>query len=220
MLNIQNIFDQSNKRNYICIKLKTQNDINMRRIITMICLIVAGYTQVSAQQLYKKVYDNAIAVVNNAKSTDEQIQINQFKVTAMNYMTSQIKKSGKEQDSYFYDSQAVNMASFITDFETNVMKARAMSTAKRLQVIEIYRDALLTATSMTKLHSPRSALTPTGKKHTKLQHRKSRNYSNKDIPNRMAIKSHSVSFLSRHDKSKRQPQQSSHLHPFSPAWRN
>mgnify|MGYP003495288233 FL=1 len=143
MLNIQNIFDQSNKRNYICIKLKTQNDINMRRIITMICLIVAGYTQVSAQQLYKKVYDNAIAVVNNAKSTDEQIQVNQFKVTAMNYMTSQIKKSGKEQDSYFYDSQAVNMASFITDFETNVMKARAMSTAKRLQVIEIYRDASL-----------------------------------------------------------------------------
>lgn len=143
MLNIQNILDQSNKRNYICIKLKTQNDINMRRIITMICLIVAGYAQVSAQQLYKKVYDNAIAVVNNAKSTDEQIQINQFKVTAMNYMTSQIKKSGKEQDSYFYDSQAVNMASFITDFETNVMKARAMSTAKRLQVIEIYRDASL-----------------------------------------------------------------------------
>ena len=143
MLNIQNILDQSNKRNYICIKLKTQNDINMRRIITMICLIVAGYAQVSAQQLYKKVFDNAIAVVNNAKSTDEQIQINQFKVTALNYMTSQVRKSGKEQDSYFYDSQAVNLASFITDFETNVMKARAMSTAKRLQVIEIYRNASL-----------------------------------------------------------------------------
>lgn len=65
---------------------------NMRRIITMFCLIVAGYTQVSAQQLYKKVFDNAIAVVNNAKSTDEQIQINQFKVTALNYMTSQVDR--------------------------------------------------------------------------------------------------------------------------------
>lgn len=95
----------------------------------------------SAQDLYQKVYDNAIAIVNNAKSPDEQIQINQFKVTALNYMSSQVKKSGIEQDSYFYDSQAVNMVSFITDFESYVMKARTMSTSKRLQVIEIYRNA-------------------------------------------------------------------------------
>lgn len=115
----------------------------MKKIITLIAIIISGTTHISAQELYKKVYESAIEVVNNAESSDEQIQINQFKVTALNYMTSQIKKTGQEQDSYFYDSQAVNMVSFITDFESNVMKARAMSTAKRLQVIEIYRSASL-----------------------------------------------------------------------------
>lgn len=115
----------------------------MKKIITLITLTTIGFIQISAQDLYKKVYETSIEVVNSPQSSDEQIHINQFKVTALNYMASQVKKSGEEKDSYFYDSQAVNMASFITDFESNVMKARAMSTAKRLQVIEIYRKASL-----------------------------------------------------------------------------
>lgn len=115
----------------------------MKKIIALIALIAVGITQISAQDLYKKVYESAIDVVNNSQSSDEQVQINQFKVTALNYIARQVKKSGTERDSYFYDSQAVNMASFITDFETNVMKARTISTAKRLQVIEIYRSASL-----------------------------------------------------------------------------
>ncbi len=115
----------------------------MKKIITLVCLLAIGFGNMSAQQLYKQVYDNAIAIVNDPKSSDEQVQINQFKVTALNYMSSQVKKLKQERDSYFYDSQAVNMVSFITDFESNVMKARAMSTAKRLQVIEIYREASL-----------------------------------------------------------------------------
>jgi hypothetical protein len=115
----------------------------MKNILALIALGTLGLTQVQAQDLYQKVYESAIEVVNNPQSSDEQIQINQFKVTALNYIASQVKKTGQERDSYFYDSQSVNMVSFITDFESNVMKARAMSTAKRLQVIEIYRNASL-----------------------------------------------------------------------------
>ena len=115
----------------------------MKKILFLSALISFSFGKLDAQELYRTVYENAIAVVNDAKSTDEQIQINQFKITALNYMNSQVRKSGEEKDSYFYDSQAVNLASFITDFESNVMKARAMSTAKRLQVIEIYRNASL-----------------------------------------------------------------------------
>ncbi len=115
----------------------------MKKTLTLVCLLTLGIGNMSAQQLFKQVYDNAIEVVNDAKSSDEQVQINQFKVTALNYITSQVTKKGLEKDSYFYDSQAVNLVSFITDFESNVMKARAISTAKRLQVIEIYRNASL-----------------------------------------------------------------------------
>ena len=115
----------------------------MKKIAMLIAFVAMTSIDISAQELYKKVYENAIDIVNSPQSSDEQIQINQFKVTALNYMSSQVKKSGKEKDSFFYDSQAVNMVSFITDFESNVMKARAMSTSKRLQVIEIYRSASL-----------------------------------------------------------------------------
>lgn len=122
--------------------MNIKND-NMKKIITFITFTFIVLAQASAQDLYKKVYETSIDIVNSPNSSDEQIQINQFKVTVLNYMASQVKKSGEEKDSYFYDSQAVNMSSFITDFESNVMKARAMSTAKRLQVIEIYRNASL-----------------------------------------------------------------------------
>jgi hypothetical protein len=115
----------------------------MKKIITFITFTFIVLAQASAQDLYKKVYETSIEIVNSPNSSDEQIQINQFKVTVLNYMASQVNKSGEEKDSYFYDSQAVNMSSYITDFESNVMKARAMSTAKRLQVIEIYRNASL-----------------------------------------------------------------------------
>ncbi len=115
----------------------------MKKILTLACLLTIGASSVSAQQLYKQVYDTAVEVVNDEKSSDEQIKINQFKVTVLNYITAQVQKQGKERDSYFYDSQAVNMVSFITDFQDNLVKAKAMSDAKRLQVIEIYRNASL-----------------------------------------------------------------------------
>ena len=54
-----------------------------------------------------------------------------------------MKKRKLEKNSYFYDSQAVNLASFITDFETAIIKARAISTEKRLEVLACYRDASL-----------------------------------------------------------------------------
>ena len=106
-------------------------------------MVAASSLTVNAQNLYKKVFDNATAVVNDAASNDQQIQINQYKITALNYISNQVKKRGLTKDSYFYDSQAVNLASFITDFETYIIKARAISTEKRLEVIACYRDASL-----------------------------------------------------------------------------
>ena len=117
--------------------------MKMKQVFLTLLLAVAAVSSASAQSLYKKVFDNAIAVVNNAASNDQQIQVNQYKVTALNYISNLVKKRKLTKDSYFYDSQAVNLASFITDFETNIIKARAISTEKRLEVIKVYRDASL-----------------------------------------------------------------------------
>ena len=115
----------------------------MKKLIIAISLLAICSVQTYAQELYKKVYENATNIVNDPKSSEEQIQINQFKVTVLNYINSMVQKNKLEKSTYFFDSQAVNMASFITDFQTNLMKARAISTAKRLEVINCYRDATL-----------------------------------------------------------------------------
>ncbi len=115
----------------------------MKKIITFALILVVGIGNLSAQELFKQVLNDATTVVNDPKSNDEQIQINQFKVTVLNYIVSQVEKQGTARDSYFYDSQAVNMVSFITDFNSNLIRAKSISEAKRLKLIETYRDASL-----------------------------------------------------------------------------
>lgn len=113
----------------------------MKKFIFAMLLLVISAANVQAQSLYKTVYDRATAVVSNPSSSDEEVQINQFKVTALNYISMMVKKRGMNKDSYFYDSQAVNMASFVTDFQANLEKARAISPAKRNEILKIYTDA-------------------------------------------------------------------------------
>ncbi len=117
----------------------TNND--MKKIILSLLVLMASVASMQAQDLFKTVRDNATKVVNNPNSSDEEIQINQFKVTALNYLTMMVQKRGLKKDTYFYDSQAVNMTSFITDFQVNLEKARAISPAKRMEIMKIYTDA-------------------------------------------------------------------------------
>ena len=113
----------------------------MKKLIFTLLVLAASATGMQAQSLYKTVYDKATAVVNNPAASDEEIQINQFKVTALNYLSTMVKKRGLQKDSYFYDSQAVNLTSFVTDFLANIEKARAISPAKRTEILKIYTDA-------------------------------------------------------------------------------
>ena len=113
----------------------------MKKILFTLLVLVASVTGIQAQSLYKTVYERATAVVNNPASSDEEIKINQFKIAALNYMSMMVKKRGLKKDSYFYDSQAVNMASFITDFLANLENARSISPAKRTEILKIYTDA-------------------------------------------------------------------------------
>ena len=114
---------------------------NMKKIILSLLVLMASVASIQAQDLFKTVRDNATKVVNNPSSSDEEIQINQFKVTALNYLAMMVQKRGLKKDTFFYDSQAVNMTSFITDFQVNLEKARAISPAKRMEIMKIYTDA-------------------------------------------------------------------------------
>ena len=53
----------------------------------------------------------------------------------------ELEKRGLKVDGYFYDSQAVNMKSFIDDYRYYKAKATQISEAKFLEVSACYRDA-------------------------------------------------------------------------------
>ena len=66
----------------------------MKKIILSLLVLMASVASVQAQDLFKTVRDNATKVVNNPASSDEEIQINQFKVTALNYLSMMVQKRG------------------------------------------------------------------------------------------------------------------------------
>jgi len=115
----------------------------MKKFFSLLILVSLITVNASSQSLFKKIYADATAVVNNPQSSEEQIQINQFKVTALNYIKNQIDKKKLKKDEYFYDSQAVNLASFITDYQINLIKARSISAAKKTELMNCYKNATL-----------------------------------------------------------------------------
>ena len=140
MLIFANKFARLDKREYFCNdKIRKK----MKKTIILLFLAMMTFTGANAQSLYKTVYEHASAIVNDPKSSDEQVEVNQFKVTALNYISNHLKKTNTEKDEYFYDSQAVNLSSFITDFYDNYLKARAISTEKRNADLNCYRQASL-----------------------------------------------------------------------------
>lgn len=115
----------------------------MKKLILSAFVALVGLVQADAQSLYKTVYEKANAQVNSAQTSAEQLEISRFEVTVLNYIQAQVTKRGLKKDGYFYDSQAVNLKSFVDDFLYYVSKARKISDAKRKEVIACYREASL-----------------------------------------------------------------------------
>lgn len=124
----------------------TYYHLSMKKTLLIALLAVSAGLSAQEQQdqsLYERVYKDASEKVNDPESSIETIEINQFKVTALNYMSSKVEELGQQRDAYFYDSQAVNLKCFVDDFIVNITKARAISTDKRKDVIACYRNASL-----------------------------------------------------------------------------
>ena len=116
----------------------------MKKLIFTTLMAACITMPMQAQELFKTVYEGALKVVNSADADDEQVEIRQFIVTDLNYITMQCQQRGLHKDDFlFYDSQAVNLKCFIDDFFFNITKARSISQAKRLEVLRIYQEASL-----------------------------------------------------------------------------
>jgi len=115
----------------------------MKKFILIIVLTFITSAKINAQSYYQLVRETANKVVNNPKSSQEMIDINQFEVTALNYMVAEAAKRGIVHHPAFYDIQAVYMKSFVEDFLLYVVEARKISSAKRKQVVDCFKNASL-----------------------------------------------------------------------------
>lgn len=113
----------------------------MKKVLLSIFILAATATCVNAQNLYKTVLERATEVVNSPSSSADDLSMSQFKLSALNYITTEMKNRNMQKDPYFYDSQAVNLESFLTDYKDNLAKAKAISAAKASEMTKAYKEA-------------------------------------------------------------------------------
>ncbi len=113
----------------------------MKKIILCGLIGLMTVSMAHAQSLYNTVRETATKVVNNPGSKSDEVEIAQFEIKALNYISAQATKRGLSQNEYFFDSQAVNMKSFVDDCRFYAQKAGKISAAKKKQVVDCFKKA-------------------------------------------------------------------------------
>ena len=113
----------------------------MKKLIIPAMALAMASQPVEGQTLYEAVYENVQKVLNLPAASAAEKQENQFKLEALNYLKTKGQQEGLTRDSYFLDSQAVNLTSFIDDFLTNVRTAEKTSKAKGEEMVRCYINA-------------------------------------------------------------------------------
>jgi len=113
----------------------------MKKLIIPTMVLAMLASEAKGQTLYQAVYDKAKSTVDNPAATEAEKQASLFKIKALDYLKQQGNIDGQKRDSYFFDSQAVNLTSFIEDFLTNTQTAAKASKAKEQEMIRCYTNA-------------------------------------------------------------------------------
>jgi len=112
----------------------------MKKLIMPALALMLTSSAAKAQSLYLAVYEKAKSS-SQPSANSEEAKVNRFKVDALDYISKNLAKNGRAGDSYFLDSQAVNLTSFIDDYLTNVQTAAKVSPAKRQEMVKCYANA-------------------------------------------------------------------------------
>lgn len=111
-----------------------------KSIIPAIALTLAS-AKMSAQSLYMSVFDKAQAVINNPTADKQDQLVSQFKVDALVFMSLQGSKQETAKDNEYYDSQAVNLNSFLENYFRHIEAAKKLSP----QAVESIRNCYASA---------------------------------------------------------------------------
>lgn len=117
----------------------------MKKLLMPALALILSSTAAKAQSLYQAVYEKARSISTPSSAETEEAKANRFKIDALEYLSRQSAIQGRSGDSYFLDSQAVNLTSFIDDYLTNLQTAAKVSPAKRQEMMKCYVNAANTS---------------------------------------------------------------------------
>ena len=113
----------------------------MKHIFILVLGLILGTANAEAQDVYNLVLDSATRIINNPTSNFTNVQIAQFKRTALTYMKSKALEISDTIPSALLDTQAYYMSEFITLFIDDIVKSKRLSDDKRKQRILMFTDA-------------------------------------------------------------------------------
>ena len=110
----------------------------MKHIFILVLGLILGTTNAEAQDVYNLVLGSATRIINNPTSNFTNVQIAQFKRTALTYMKSKALEISDTIPSALLDTQAYYMSEFITLFIDDIVKSKRLSDDKRKQRILMF----------------------------------------------------------------------------------
>lgn len=113
----------------------------MKHIFILVLGLILGTANAEAQDVYNLVLGSATRIINNPTSNLTNVQIAQFKRTALTYMKSKALEISDTIPSALLDTQAYYMSEFITLFIDDIVKSKRLSDDKRKQRILMFTDA-------------------------------------------------------------------------------
>lgn len=113
----------------------------MKHIFILVLGLILGTANAEAQDVYNLVLGSATRIINNPTSIFTNVQIAQFKRTALTYMKSKALEISDTIPSALLDTQAYYMSEFITLFIDDIVKSKRLSDDKRKQRILMFTDA-------------------------------------------------------------------------------
>lgn len=100
------------------------------KFILLALLFIGAAGSAKAQDVFNIVLQKAEGIVNNPKTTDFDLKVNQFKVTALRYIPTKGIKLNGSVSTDFMDIQAYYLNVFITDYFTALKKTPAADRKK------------------------------------------------------------------------------------------
>ncbi len=115
-------------------------ETKMKRYSLILLFALLWGVHARAQEVFNQVMNSSMLVLNDPKADALSMNVAQFKCTALQYLFNMVQKqNGGHVDADFLDNQAYSMNQFVTDFLSELNRAK--DDGKRKEVMKRYWKA-------------------------------------------------------------------------------